>query len=313
MMSTRALVASAAAAAVVAAGLGGYLALRQNAADRQAAVEPQSPRPAVPAAEIGAPVPDRAPAAPEVGSLAPSPDRRRPEPAARPSAPARPVPPTLDVPAPDATTLPPPVASSTAVTPVPVPDPPPPVIDPPRLPEPPRFEELTIKEDSVIGIRLESTVSSETAKVEDRVIARVTRDVTVDGRTAVPSGARLEGIVTLVEPGGKFKERARLGIRFTQLILADSVRVPLQTDVIVRTGDSPAQEAGSKIGASAVVGAILGAVVGGKKGAAIGTAAGAAGGTAVVAASGRHEAVLTTGSLLTVRLTSPVKVLVERY
>jgi hypothetical protein len=164
----------------------------------------------------------------------------------------------------------------------------------------------------VIGIRLDSLVTSETAKVEDRVAGRISRDVTVDGRTAIPSGARLEGHVTLVEPGGKFKERARLGIRFTSLILADNTRLAIQTETIFRDGQPPSQEAGQKIGASAVVGAILGAVIGGKKGAAVGTAAGAAGGTAVVAAGGRNEASIAAGAPLTVRLTAPVKVLIEK-
>jgi hypothetical protein len=182
----------------------------------------------------------------------------------------------------------------------------------PRPPEPARFEEIVVKEDSVIGIRLDSMVSSETAKVEDKVLARVTRDVTVDGRTAIPSGAKLEGVVALVERGGKFKERSRVGVRFTQLVLADNVRVPLQTETIFREGEGVAQQATAKVGAGAVAGAILGAVIGGKKGAAVGTVVGAAGGTAAVAAGGRHEAVLEAGSPLTVRLTAPLKVLVEK-
>jgi len=198
-----------------------------------------------------------------------------------------------DVPAP------PPVAA-------PVPPPPPP--DPPK----PKFEEVTVKEDAVIGIRLDGAVTSETAKVEDRVTARVSRDVNVEGRTAIPAGATLEGTVTLVERGGKFKERARLGIRFNTLVLADNVRLPIQTETIFRDGESPASEATSKIGASAVVGAILGAVIGGKKGAVIGGTAGAAGGTATVAAGGRNEASIPAGSPLTVRLTSPLSVMVER-
>ena len=45
--------------------------------------------------------------------------------------------------------------------------------------------------DSVIGLQIETSVSSETARVEDRVDARVTRDVTVNGRVAIPAGARL--------------------------------------------------------------------------------------------------------------------------
>jgi hypothetical protein len=184
---------------------------------------------------------------------------------------------------------------------------------PAKEPEKPKFEEVIVKTDSVIGIRLDSAISSETAKVEDRVTARVSRDVTVNDRVAIPAGARLEGNVTLVERGGKFKERARLGIRFTTLVLADgTTRLPIQTETIFRDGDSPTTEATSKIGAGAAVGAILGAVIGGKKGAAIGAAAGGGGGTAAVMAGGRNAATLPAGTPLTVSLTGPVTVLIER-
>jgi hypothetical protein len=163
-----------------------------------------------------------------------------------------------------------------------------------------------------MGIHLDTVVSSDTAKVEDKVTARVSRDVMVAGRTAIAAGSKLEGNVTLVERGGKFKERARLGIRFTTLVLPDNTRLAIQTETIFRDGDSPGNEASAKVGASAAIGAILGAVIGGKKGAAIGSAAGAAGGTAAVAAGDRNNAVFASGSPLTVRLTSPITVMIER-
>ena len=174
------------------------------------------------------------------------------------------------------------------------------------------MEEVTVKEDAVIGITLDTAVSSETSKVEDRVTAQVTRDVAVEGRTAIPAKSRLEGVVTLVERGGKFSNRARLGIRFETLVLADNTRIPLHTDVIFRDGDSPTGPATSKIGAGVVGGAILGAVIGGKKGAAIGSTVGAAGGTAVVMQGARSIAQITAGTPLTVRLTQPVTLLIER-
>jgi hypothetical protein len=172
----------------------------------------------------------------------------------------------------------------------------------------PATETLVVERDAVIGIRMESAVSSETAKVEDRVFARVTRDVRVDDVTAIPAGARLEGTVTLVDQGGKFKDRARIGVRFTSVVLDGAVRVPIETETIFRDGEAPTGEATSKIGASAVVGTILGAVIGGKKGAAIGGTAGAAGGTAAVMAGGRNEAVIADGTALTVRLSEPLSV-----
>ena len=147
--------------------------------------------------------------------------------------------------------------------------------------------------------------------MEDRVTARVTRDVNVDGRVAVPAGSTLEGLVTTVQHGGRFKERARLGVRFTSVLLADNKRIPIQTETIFRIGDAPTGEASAKIGGAAVLGAILGSVIGGKKGAAIGSTAGAAGGTAAVMAGDVNNAVIPAGAPLTVRLTAPATVLVE--
>jgi hypothetical protein len=174
------------------------------------------------------------------------------------------------------------------------------------------FEELVISEDSVIGLQIETAVSSDRAKVEDVVKARVTRDVKVGDRVAIPAGSQAEGAVTLVERGGRLKDRARLGIRFHSIVLSDGTRLAVNTETIYRDGDSPARESATKIGASAVGGAVLGAVLGGKKGAAIGGAIGAAGGGAAVAASDPNPAAVTAGSTLTVRVSAPVTVTVEK-
>jgi len=206
-------------------------------------------------------------------------------------------------------------ATTPAVEPPPPPPPPPDDAAPVKAQEPPkpRFDELTVAENSVIGIHLDTTISSESAKVEDKVTAHVTRDLMVAGRTAIPAGAKLEGNVTVVQPGGKFKEQARLGIKFTSLVLPDNTRQPIQTEALFRDGESPTGEATAKVGASAVIGTIVGAMIGGKKGAAIGAGAGAAGGTAAVAAGGRNDAVFAAGTPLTVRLTAPLTVLIERF
>jgi hypothetical protein len=154
----------------------------------------------------------------------------------------------------------------------------------------------------VVGIRIDQALSSATAKLEDRVTASVSRDVTVDGRTVLPAGARLEGNVMLVQPGSKFKGRARLGIRFHTLVLADGLRVPIQTEALYRDGESATESTAAKVGTGAAAGAIVGAVLGGKRG----------GGTAAVMAGDAKEAVLQSGTPLTMRLTAPVTITIER-
>jgi hypothetical protein len=186
------------------------------------------------------------------------------------------------------------------------------VVDLPAVAAAPQFEQLVIPASSVIGLRVETPVSTERAKVEDRVDASVTRDVMADGRVAIAAGSRAIGTVTLVERGGKVKERARLGVRFHTLVLADGTELPISTEAIYREGESPAGDSARKIGGAAVGGAILGALIGGKKGALIGGASGAAGGTAVVMAGDRSAATLPSGTVLTIRLAAPVGVEVEK-
>jgi hypothetical protein len=170
------------------------------------------------------------------------------------------------------------------------------------------FAEYVVSADSVIGLQIENRLSSETARVEDRVDARVTRDVKAGDHVAIPAGARALGSVMQVERGGKFKERARLGVRFHTLVLADGTRIPISTETIFREGEAPGSSVPSKVGGAAVGGAILGAILGGAKGMAIGAAAGAGAGTAAVAASDRNAAVLAAGTSMTVRILQPITV-----
>jgi len=181
-------------------------------------------------------------------------------------------------------------------------------------PEPPRakFEDVILPASSVIGLQMESSLSSERSRVEDRVEARVTRDVLSGGHVAIPAGSRVLGTVTLVDRGGKVKEQARLGVRFHTLILADGSEVSLNTEQITREGESPAGSSAKKIGGAAVGGAILGAILGGGKGAAIGAGTGAAGGTAVVMSGDRNAATLRQGEIINARTTAPATITVER-
>lgn len=328
-MSTRGLIiAMVGAACVGAAAAGGFVAVHMDRAHR-ALVDAGAPNPpstpatttaAAPAAEPPAEPPALPPT--PVTSAAPTVTRTTPPGTGKPNraisatkrtgAVAAPPPSAVTPPAPDLTTPQPPAPAPVPATAPPPSDPPTLVADVPAVDPQPIFDEITVKTDSVIGLALDNPVSSDVAKVEDKVTARVTRDVTVDGRVAIPSNSRLEGVVAVVQRAGKFNAQARIGVRFTALYLPDNTKFPLQTDTLFRDGDRPANEATSKVGAGAVLGAILGAVIGGKKGAAVGAAAGAGGGAAAVAAGHSNEATIPSGVPLTVRLTAPVTVTVAR-
>ena len=297
----------------VAAGAGGsFLALRSDS-PVTATEQGQAPASALSAVAesegVIEPVPVALPAAPVVAVPAPRSKRPVQAPPARPPArqtasasrapePPVPAPPVI---APDQRVVP--------IAPAAITD-----NQASRTVEPPAplYEELVVAADSVIGLQLESPVTSEKAQVEDSVVARVTRDVKVGDRVAIPAGAKALGEVTLVERGGKMRERARLGVKFTSVVLADGTRLPLHTETIFREGDPPGRESAAKIGGGAIGGAIIGGILGGAKGAAIGGSIGAGAGTTAVVAGDRNHATLSAGTPLTVRIEDPVVVTVEK-
>ena len=327
MLSNRLAFAALAIACIGAAAGGGYLATRQNTIPTPASAQVQPTAPASVPERVTAPaaaVNPAAPAAPakavQEKTTASKASAARPVEQARTAATRE----TAQA-APIVARQEPPAAQTSSATPQPPAAPAPATIEgtpaaaraddraaqePARTAEPPArtFSELVVSAESVIGLQTETRVSSESARVEDRVEARVTRDVRVGDHVAIPAGARALGSVMQVERGGKFSERARLGIRFHTLVLADGTRLPISTETIYREGEAPGNNSRAKVGGAAVGGAILGAILGGSKGAAIGAAAGAGAGGAAVAAGDRSAATLPAGTAMTIRIIQPVTV-----
>ena len=335
---------------VTAAAGGAYLATRHNATEAVAVSQPvaapatdavaSAPAPGPqPVAETEAAVTGAKPTAkndePAARGVkaeaepAPAPAGRRSEPAAqKPAAPARQA---ANTPRPDApkrngpangAAHPQPEVQAAPVQPAPDPSAAAaqkPAVEPAKpyepQPEParvPQFEEVILPASSVIGLQLDTPLSSERARVEDRVEARVSRDVMAAGRVAIPAGSRLIGTVTEVDKGGKVKAAAQIGIRFHTLVLADGNQVSIRTDPISRSGESPAEGSAKKIGGGAILGGILGGIMGGGKGAAIGAATGAGGGTAAVMAGDRAAVNVPAGTFMNATLSSPATITVER-
>jgi hypothetical protein len=322
MGSNKVAFSAVALACVMAAGTGGYFALRENAApdsrpitEAAQAVTTSSQRELEPAA-VSSDKPVR-----ETEAFVAPPEKpeatasKKPEPKAQKvQAPVSTASTARQVFAPSAASPQPAPVSEPAASPIRT-EPSERVVQdtPPPAPATPQhtFDELVVSTDSVIGLQSDTTVTSERARVEDRIEARVTRDVKVADRVAIPAGSRAIGYVTQVERGGKFKEQAKLSIRFQTIVLADGTRLPISTAPVEREGDTKTNSSAAKMGGGAVAGTILGAILGGGKGAAIGGAAGAGAGAAAVQAGDRSVATLRAGEPITIRLLSPVTVTSE--
>jgi hypothetical protein len=153
-------------------------------------------------------------------------------------------------------------------------------------------------------VRLQATLDSETSQVEDRFEATTINDVVVNGRTAVPAGSVVRGVVSSVEPATRTNRTARLTVSFDQITVSGR-DYPLRATVTEAIEGSGIKGEVGRVGAGAGVGAIIGGILGGAKGALAGLAIG--GGGVLVATEGKDVKV-PQGSILRVRVDSPVQI-----
>lgn len=171
----------------------------------------------------------------------------------------------------------------------------------------PMARTLTVPDNTVLDVSLNTALASDTSRVEQRVDGTVDSPVVIDGVAVIPAGAALSGYVTHVDDSDKVKGRAELGFRFTRLT-SGSVTYDIDTRPLSYVAEGTKKEDAVKIGVGAAAGAIVGAITGGKKGAAIGTAIGAGAGTGVVLATDGKEIRLAEGRKLKVSLTTPLTI-----
>jgi hypothetical protein len=155
-----------------------------------------------------------------------------------------------------------------------------------------------------IDVRLQNTLNSGTAMVEDRFEGTTLADVMVDGRTAIPAGALMRGVVTSVEPAGRLNRTARLTVSFDQVTI-NGRAYPMRGTVVEALEGEGIKGDAAKIGAGAGVGAIIGGILGGVKGALAGILIGGGG---TIAATEGKQVDLPQGSVLRVRLDSALPI-----
>jgi len=151
-------------------------------------------------------------------------------------------------------------------------------------------------------IRLQTSLSSRTAQVEDRFDATTVSDLRDrDGRLVVPAGAVLRGFVSSVNKAGHIDRTGSLTLAFDRITI-DGRTYDLRATVIDRTSASGKGEA-AKVGAGALVGGIIGGLLGGGKGAVAGVLIGGGG---TMAATEGKDVDLRAGTILGVRLDTPL-------
>jgi hypothetical protein len=163
---------------------------------------------------------------------------------------------------------------------------------------------IEIPSGTELDARLQNTLNSGTAQVEDRFEATTVADVLVDGRVAIPAGSVMRGVVTAVEAGTRTNRTAKMTVSFDQVTI-NQRSYPMRGTVTEAIQGEGIKGELPRTGAGAAVGAVLGGVLGGVKGAVLGTIIGAGG---TIAATEGKEVELPQGTQLHVRVDSPLQV-----
>jgi hypothetical protein len=163
---------------------------------------------------------------------------------------------------------------------------------------------VEIPSGTEIDVRLQNTLNSGTAQVEDRFEGTTLVDLNVNGRTVIPAGSLMRGVVTAVEPGTRTNRTAKMTVSFDQ-VTVNGRTYPLRGTVTQAIeGEGLKGEVG-RAGAGAAVGGLIGAVLGGVKGAVLGAVIGGGG---TIAATEGKEVDLPQGTVLRVRIDAPVQI-----
>jgi len=174
----------------------------------------------------------------------------------------------------------------------------------------PKPRPIVVPADTSILVVLDQQIGSKTSRTGETFTATVESPVEVDGRVAIPKGARAAGMVKNAKAAGHFKGGAVLELALTSVTLDDK-EYEIQTSARAVTTKGKGKRTAAMVGGGAGGGAAIGAVAGGGKGAAIGALIGAAAGTGGAGLTGNRDITLPAETALSFRLLQPLEIKVR--
>ena len=172
-------------------------------------------------------------------------------------------------------------------TPTPAPTPPP---------------NIQVAAGTALVIRINQRISAKDSHDGEQFTGDVEEPVVVDnGRTVIPKGSDVRGVVQIAHSRGDFKGAAELKLRLTSLKLGGK-EYPLDTRSVLRIKKGKGKRSAGFIGGGAGLGLLIGGLAGGGKGAAIGGLAGAGAGTAGAGLTGNSDLVIPAESIVRFKL-----------
>jgi hypothetical protein len=191
----------------------------------------------------------------------------------------------------------------------------PPAARPPaaRPPAPVAPASYTLSTGTHIGMTMNDTITSRTAKAGDQFRARVATDVRDrNGRVVIPAGATVEGAVVEVKPAPNPQATGTMVLKVSSVSVGSNdypINASIDSVATVMKGRGVTGKDAAKVGVGAAAGAVLGRIVGkNAKGAVIGGVVGGAVGAGVAANTKDVDIVVPAGARIVVTLTEPLTV-----
>lgn len=166
---------------------------------------------------------------------------------------------------------------------------------------------LVVPADAVLAVVLDQTISSKTGRSGDTFTATVESPVEVEGKIAIPKGARATGVIRDAKAAGRFKGGAALALELTSVEVGGKEH-EIQTSDATMTSKGKGKRTAAMVGGGAGGGALIGGLAGGGKGALIGGLIGAAAGTGGAGLTGNRDITLPAETALDFKLTQPVEI-----
>jgi hypothetical protein len=172
---------------------------------------------------------------------------------------------------------------------------------------PPRPRPIVVPAETVISVVLDERVGSKISTPGQTFTATLREPVEVDGRVAIPKGARATGIVRDAKPAGRFKGGAVLELTLSS-IEVNGTNYDVHTTSPTETSKGKGKRTAAMVGGGAGGGALIGGLAGGGKGAIIGGLIGAAAGTGGAGLTGNRDITLPAETPISFKLVEPLEI-----
>lgn len=97
-------------------------------------------------------------------------------------------------------------------------------------------QEVAVKAGTIVPLQIANPVKAADVEEGQKVMFKVSRDINVNGQTAIPFGTIVNGTVYEAKKSAWFGTKGRLGIKISEIVMPNGTVIPLTNGDIYVTG-----------------------------------------------------------------------------